>query len=56
MPAQDRFLISDSEVDETAAYKGFNLFTATRTGSGFGSGTCAAHRQQGALGHRVQPG
>ena len=38
MPAQDRFLISDSEVDETAQYQGFNLFTAARTGSGFGSG------------------
>jgi hypothetical protein len=39
MPAQDRFLISDSEVDETPQYQGFNLYTATRTGSGFGSGT-----------------
>jgi hypothetical protein len=39
MPAQDRFLISDSEVDETPHYQGFNLYTATRTGSGFGSGT-----------------
>ncbi len=38
MPAQDRFLISDSEVDETPQYQGFNLFTAARTGSGFGSG------------------
>jgi hypothetical protein len=39
MPGQDRLLISDSEVDETGLYQGFNLFTATRTGSGFGSGT-----------------
>ena len=39
MPAQDRLLISDSEVDESGLYQGFNLFTATRTGSGFGSGT-----------------
>jgi hypothetical protein len=38
-PAQDRFLISDSEVDETPRYAGSNLFTATRTGVGFGSGT-----------------
>ena len=34
MPAQDRLLISDSEVNETGLYQGFNLFTATRTGSG----------------------
>jgi len=39
MPAQDRLLIGDSEVNETGLYQGFNLFTATRTGSGFGSGT-----------------
>jgi hypothetical protein len=38
-PAQDRLLISDSEVDETGLYRGSNLFTATRTGLGFGSGT-----------------
>jgi hypothetical protein len=41
MPAQDRFLISDSEVDEMSLYQGFNLFTATRTGSGYGSGNLA---------------
>ena len=34
MPAQDRLLISDSEVNETPLFQGFNLFTATRTGSG----------------------
>ena len=39
MPAQDRFLISDSEVDETPLYAGSNLFTVSRTGVGFGSGT-----------------
>jgi len=39
MPAQDRFLISDSEVDETPTYQGFNLYTAARTGGGFGSGS-----------------
>lgn len=38
-PSRDRLLISDSEVDETGLYQGSNLFTATRTGSGFGSGT-----------------
>jgi DNA-binding beta-propeller fold protein YncE len=38
-PGRDRLLIADSEVDETPLYQGFNLFTATRTGSGFGSGT-----------------
>jgi DNA-binding beta-propeller fold protein YncE len=38
-PSQDRLLISDSEVDETGLYRGSDLFTARRTGSGFGSGT-----------------
>jgi len=38
-PGRDRFLITDSEVDETPLYQGSNLFTATRAGSGFGSGT-----------------
>ncbi len=38
-PGRDQFLISDSEVDEMPLYQGFNLFTATRAGSGFGSGT-----------------
>ena len=42
LPTQDRLLIGDSEVDETGLYKGFNLFTATRAGSGFGSGTLLA--------------
>ncbi len=41
-PGLDRFVITDSEVDETSLYQGFNLFTATRTGSGFGSGTLLA--------------
>jgi hypothetical protein len=38
-PGQDRFLISDSEVDETLRYQGANLFTAGRYGGGYGSGT-----------------
>jgi DNA-binding beta-propeller fold protein YncE len=38
-PSQDQLLISDSEVDETSLYQGSNLFTATRKGLGFGSGT-----------------
>jgi len=46
MPAQDRLLISDSEVNETGLYQGSNLFTATRTGSGFGSGTTLAYSQE----------
>lgn len=37
--AQDGFVISDSEVDEMSIYLGANLFTATRTGSGRGTGT-----------------
>jgi hypothetical protein len=37
--ATDRFIISDSEVDEMSIYRGRNLFTATRTGSGTGRGT-----------------
>jgi DNA-binding beta-propeller fold protein YncE len=35
----DRLILSDSEVEETPLYGGFNLFTATRTGSGIGTGT-----------------
>ena len=42
MPAQDRLLIADSEVNESGLYRGSNLFTATRTGSGSGSGTLLA--------------
>ena len=38
-PGRDRLLISDSEVDEMPLYQGSNLFTATRAGSGVGSGT-----------------
>ena len=38
-PARDRFVISDSEVEETSLYQGFNLFTSTRLGLGIGSGT-----------------
>ena len=32
LPAQDRLVISDSEVDEMPLFQGFNLFTGTRTG------------------------
>jgi hypothetical protein len=38
-PGRHRFLISDSEVDETPRYHGANLFTAKRRGGGYGSGT-----------------
>jgi hemolysin type calcium-binding protein len=37
--ATDRFLIGDSEVDELPTYLGKNLFTATRSGLGAGTGT-----------------
>jgi hypothetical protein len=37
--ATDRFLISDSEVDEMTIYLGRNLFAATRGGLGVGTGT-----------------
>ena len=43
MPAQDRLLISDSEVNEMPLFQGFNLFTATRTGSGVGSGNVVSY-------------
>jgi hypothetical protein len=42
LPAEDRLLIADSEVDEPGLYQGSNLFTATRAGSGLGSGTLLA--------------
>ena len=43
MPAQDRLLISDSEVNEMPLFQGYNLFTATRTGSGVGSGNVVSY-------------
>ena len=43
MPAQDRLLISDSEVNEMPLFQGINLFTATRTGSGVGTGNVNAY-------------
>ena len=43
LPAQDRLLISDSEVNEMPLFAGFNLFTATRTGSGAGSGDVTSY-------------
>jgi hypothetical protein len=46
LPAQDRLLIGDSEVDEMPLFAGFNLFTATRTGSGVGSGDTTAYSQE----------
>jgi len=39
LAATDRFLISDSEVDEMPLYQGSNLYMATRSGSGAGTGT-----------------
>jgi hypothetical protein len=58
MPAQDRFLISDSEVDETSLFQGFNLFTVTRTGSGFGSGSLLpfANKEPSGLGYNQGDG
>jgi hypothetical protein len=38
-PGRHRFVISDSEVDETPRYNGSNLFTAKPRGGGYGSGT-----------------
>ncbi len=46
MPAQDRLLISDSEVNEMPLFQGFNLFTGTRTGSGVGTGDVNAYSQE----------
>jgi hypothetical protein len=45
-PLLDQLVISDSEVDETSLYRGSNLFTATRSGSGFGSGTTLAFSKE----------
>jgi hypothetical protein len=43
LPAQDRLLISDSEVNEMPLFQGSNLYTATRTGSGAGTGDTTAY-------------
>jgi hypothetical protein len=46
LASEDRFLISDSEVDEMPIYQGKNLYTATRTGSGVGTGTTFAFSKE----------
>lgn len=42
----DRFVISDSEVEETPLFANFNLFTATRTGGGTGTGNTSAYSRE----------
>jgi Bacterial Ig domain/K319L-like, PKD domain len=44
--ASDRFIISDSEVDEMPLYQGSNIYTATRAGSGTGTGTTLPWSQE----------
>jgi Bacterial Ig domain len=44
--ASDRFIVSDSEVDEMAIYQGANLYEGTRTGGGIGTGTTVAWSQE----------
>jgi DNA-binding beta-propeller fold protein YncE len=44
--SQDRFVISDSEVEETPLFANFNLFTATRTGPGAGTGNTIAYSRE----------
>jgi hypothetical protein len=46
LAASDRFLISDSEVDEMTIYQGKNLFTGARTGTGSGTGTTYAFSRE----------
>jgi hypothetical protein len=57
-PGRDRLLISDSEVDETRRYRGRNLFTARRRGSGFGSGNLVriGNREPSDLGSNPKTG
>jgi hypothetical protein len=42
----DRFVISDSEVEETPLFANFNLFTATRTGPGTGTGNTISYSRE----------
>jgi DNA-binding beta-propeller fold protein YncE len=54
VPDTDRFIISDSEVDEMSIYQGANLFAATRTGSGSRTGTTLAFSNEPTgLGYRA---
>jgi hypothetical protein len=46
LAATDRFLISDSEVDEMSIYQGSSLYTGTRAGSGTGTGTTLPFSQE----------
>jgi hypothetical protein len=57
-PGRDRLLISDSEVDETPRYRGRNLFTARRRGSGFGRGNLVrfGNREPSDLGFNPRTG
>ncbi len=56
-PGRNRLLIGDSEVDETRRYRGSNLFTARRRGSGFGSGTVLpGNREPADLGFNPRSG
>ena len=58
MPGRDRLLIADSEVDETRRYRGRNLFTARRRGTGRGSGNLArlGNREPSDLGFNPRTG
>jgi Bacterial Ig domain/Chitobiase/beta-hexosaminidase C-terminal domain len=54
----DRFIVADSEVDEMTLYQGFNLYSATRTGSGQGTGTTLVHgiKEPAGLGYNPADG
>lgn len=44
--SRDELLVSDSEVDETPLFAGFNLFAGTRLGPGVGSGDVTAFSRE----------
>ncbi|MGE3686129.1 MAG: SdiA-regulated domain-containing protein, partial [Acidimicrobiia bacterium] len=46
LPAQDRLMVSDSEVEEMSIYQGVNLYKVTRTGSLTDSGTTVSFSQE----------
>lgn len=56
MPATNRFLVADSEVEEIPSlYQGYNLYTMTPTGSGVGTGTTLRHANKEPAGLGFDP-
>jgi hypothetical protein len=56
LPDRDRFLISDSEVDETPVYAGSNIFETTRAGVLVDRGVTTGTKEAAGIGHNPTNG